>query len=165
MLAKTPELRCNLLQTSFIAELLRVCVSTWISEETSSEPATPLLNLILHCLLRIAKVFARRGVIITTSEQAQAERSAFLSQGIIGKVSFSESLGGILTIWLLLKKTDNSELRTFIYKNLFDRLAMEDLEQQLRLLAALDKELKEAEHMMAKSKSGEGDHVSRKILI
>jgi len=91
VLAKTPELRCNLLQTSFIAELLRVCVSTWISEETSSEPDTPLLNLILHCLLRISKVFIRRGVIIS-SEQAQAERSAFLSQGI-GE-SFLKSIDG-----------------------------------------------------------------------
>lgn len=74
-------------------------------------------------------------------------------------------IGGILTIWLLLKKTDNSELRTFIYKSLFDRLSMEDLEQQMRLLAALDKELKEAEQEITKSKSGDNEAVSRIYLF
>jgi len=74
-------------------------------------------------------------------------------------------IGGILTIWLLLKKTDNSELRTFIYKSLFDRLSMEDLEQQMRLLAALDKELKEAEQEITKSKSGDNEAVSRTYLF
>ena len=80
MLAKIPELRCNLLQTSFIAELLPVCVSTWMNEEPS-EQATTLLNQILHCLLRISKVFVRRGLILSPTDQSHAERNSFLSQG------------------------------------------------------------------------------------
>ena len=69
-----------------------------------------------------------------------------------------------MTIWLLLKKTENNELRTFIYKSLFDRLSMEDLEQQIKQLTMLDKELKEAEQEINKSKSG-GPAVSRTFLF
>lgn len=95
-----------------------------------SEKAASLLLIIVHCLLTLGKVFNRRAFTPEAFAELQPLRYSFISQG------------GILILWLLIRKVGDAKLKAFVYKSFFDYVLLDDLEQQLMLLKGLTSEAK-----------------------
>lgn len=86
MLAKTPELRIKLLDTTLVSELTKLCLIVLNIQKVSEKNAS-ILMVITHCLTTLGKVFNRRAFTAETFANLVSHRYSFISQGIRIKMS------------------------------------------------------------------------------